>query len=79
MKNKEMSFSPWTLVANHPKKQKAWRNQKVRQARMLPQSKDGSVLRLRSRRALSPAPQPQPRRAPSACHPKNARKGAAMG
>ena len=71
MKNKPMSFSLWTLACEAFQKQKAWRNQKVRQARMHPQSKDGSVLRLRSRRALSPAPPPHHEHTMRACHHEN--------
>ena len=73
MKNKPMSFSLWTLACESFQKQKAWRNQKVRQARMPPQSKDGSGLRLRSRRARSPAPPEQHERAHPACHLENER------
>ena len=73
MRNKAMSFSLCTLACESSQKQKAWRNEKVRQARMHPQSKDGSVLRLRSRRALSPAPPDQHERAHFACHLKNER------
>ena len=57
-------------LRSHPKSQKAWRVQGMRQARMRPQSKGGPVLRLRSRRALSPAPPPPHEPTTPACHLK---------
>jgi hypothetical protein len=73
MKNKRMSFSLWPLACGVTPKTKSLAHSKVRQARMHPQSKDGSVLRLRSRRALSPAPSQQPERALRTCQLKNER------
>jgi hypothetical protein len=55
---KTMSFALWTLACeSRPKTESLPEN--LGQARMHPQSKGGSVLRLRSRRALSPAPPQQ--------------------
>jgi hypothetical protein len=55
---KTMSFALCTLACESlPKTESLPEN--LGQARMHPQSKDGSVLRLRSRRALSPAPPQQ--------------------
>jgi hypothetical protein len=53
---KKMSFSLCTLVCRIILLEYSRANVKVRPARMHPQSKGDPVLRLRSRRALSPVP-----------------------
>jgi hypothetical protein len=65
-----MSFSLWALACRVIPKRKSLAHVSVRQARMHPQSKGGSVLRLRSRRALSPAPPRQHETTLLACHLK---------
>jgi len=72
-RDRTMSFSLWALVAESSLKTKGLARANAHQARMHPQSKDGSVLRLRSCRALSPAPPEQPERARWVCHLKNER------
>jgi hypothetical protein len=73
MENKRMSFPLWTLACGVVPKIKSLAHIEIRQARMHPQSKDGSVLRLRSRRALSPAPSQQHERALWTCQLQNER------
>ena len=65
-----MSFSLWTLAGKVIPKTKGLAHASARQARMLPPSKGGPVLGLRSRRALSPGPPEQAARTELACHLK---------
>ena len=68
-----MSFSHWTLACGIIPKTKSLAQGHLRQAWMHPQSKDGPVLRLRSRRALSPGPREQLGRRPAFCQVQNER------
>lgn len=65
---KKMSFSLWTMACEVIPKAEGLADARVRQARMHPQSTGGPVLRLRSRRALSPVPQGQVARRGFSCH-----------
>ena len=65
---RKMSFSLWAMACGVISKGLA--DTRVRQARMHPQSTGGPVLRLRSRRALSPVPLKQFELTGSACHCK---------
>ena len=73
MKNKTMSFSHWAMACGVIPKTKSLAQREGSPGRMHSQSKDGPVLRLRSRRALSPAPPDQYERAQLACHLKKQR------
>jgi len=63
-----MSFSLWAMACGVIPKAKGLAHKTVRQARMHPQSTGGPVLRLRSRRAVSPVPQQPHEGRQRACH-----------
>jgi hypothetical protein len=65
---KKMSFSLWAMACGVIPKAEGLADARVRQARMHPQSTGGPVLRLRSRRALSPVPPDQFEPTDSSCH-----------
>ena len=65
-----LSFSLWTVAGALIPKTKDLAHAGVRQVWMHPPSTGGPVLRLRSRRALSPAPLQEHETTPLACHLK---------
>ena len=67
---KKMSFLLGTMACGVIPKTEGLADARVRQARMHPQSTDGPVLRLRSRRALSPVPRTQFEPTGFPCHGK---------
>ena len=68
-----MSFPLGTLACGIIPKTKGLAQGDLRQAWMPPQSQDGPVLRLRSRRAVSPGPREQLGRWPAFCQVQNER------
>ena len=69
-----MSFALWTLACGVSAQAQGLAHASVRQVWMHPQSKGGPVLGLRSRRALSPVPQPEHERRQPACHRQKQRR-----
>jgi hypothetical protein len=74
---KTMSFSLGTMACGIIPIEEGLADARVRQARMHPQSTGGPVLRLRSRRALSPVPQHQCEPTPSSGHAQISRSATA--
>jgi hypothetical protein len=69
----KMSFSLWAMACGAVLYRNCGALAKPApgQGRMHPQSTDGAVLRLRSRRALSPTPCPQPELGQGICQLRN--------